>query len=493
MEKVIIMNRYYLKDKYIYIYGAGSAGAELLSILMANNMNVLGFIDRRKNIENYRQLEVINLFNLKEKIKEKDEVVIIISVRNVFDHNAIAKELFDFGFKNIIFKPNEILKNVECNSVLTINAAYDELFGEKKVSNNCIDSIKTIKRIISRDEGYIQEKEDLIFAYIPFELLFTNNNGTEWGNINFSTYISIKLFQAIKECNNNIVSVIDDYVLNFSEKISRDYGMKIDKEWRNNVIQGRIDIFYEMEKKLDRDYDFFVQNCASVRIRKEGGFILTSSGKNRISFLISMGHKYIPVKLSKKEYKKYINYEVVKKINDFIENKPPLLAPIPHPYFYSLQYQAYNYSEIWIKKIVNIVSEFVKENNSHYSEISIFDYIKDSGCLSRVLHSMGCKVTRKVSDSSAELFDSLFYMDTNKFKDNKDNMQCDISVVDFKLVDLEDILKKTNKICCIFVKENLYNEIEMISKANCFVVKDKLFTSWWGKEFVNAYCLRRDK
>ncbi len=91
-----------LKEKNIYIYGAGTIGKKLYKILINyNEIKILGFIERdRDNGDN-----IISLKHSNEKINP--EAIIIITPIDYY--NEIMKDINSSGLDNKVFSILELL------------------------------------------------------------------------------------------------------------------------------------------------------------------------------------------------------------------------------------------------------------------------------------------------------------------------------------------------------------------------------------------------
>ena len=108
----------------VAIYGAGEKGRELFEkISKCEDVEVAFFID--KDAENIIEKFGKKVLTLKETsgIKNKDELIIVLAISNVFIHIEIADMIYSEGFSKIIYKDVNCLTN-------STNENYDKVMKE---------------------------------------------------------------------------------------------------------------------------------------------------------------------------------------------------------------------------------------------------------------------------------------------------------------------------------------------------------------------------
>ena len=97
--------------KEYMLYGAGGGGLKLIQVFDEKGYRLRGFIDQRAaEMGDVRGRAVWNLETLKELENEAENIVIIITTKNVFEHDNIVQELSARGFRQCIYKPLPVLK-----------------------------------------------------------------------------------------------------------------------------------------------------------------------------------------------------------------------------------------------------------------------------------------------------------------------------------------------------------------------------------------------
>ena len=97
------MNSYLIHEKKILLYGAATRGNILLDIFQRKGYQVAAFVDQRAHeIKTYCDLPVYTISELSTRIPCKADYAVYIDLKNVFEHDSVALELFNAGFKNLI-------------------------------------------------------------------------------------------------------------------------------------------------------------------------------------------------------------------------------------------------------------------------------------------------------------------------------------------------------------------------------------------------------
>lgn len=153
-----------LKSKKIMLYGAGNIGKKLYKNLNDNEINIVCYIDRNKNIDASRYEVPIYHPESEELTELKEEGYVILS--GLFSLNIcteIKEQLFKLGFKNV-FALHEV--NL---STINSNAFYENLFDG---SYNKIDITGKDRHKIIEAFSLLESEEDreLYIEYIKAHL-----------------------------------------------------------------------------------------------------------------------------------------------------------------------------------------------------------------------------------------------------------------------------------------------------------------------------------
>lgn len=332
----------------IYCYGAAAIG----KIVLKNNkqMNIMGFIDARAD-------EIVTMCGKSvyswNNIQEIDnEAVIIVTVKNVFEHEEIAYQLFEKGYKKIIYKPMAVLEGKGTKKECEISNVWDRIIqGNEEYPLDSIPFYENNFNYEFLDYAKISDKKDEVIAYVPVELIYTNNTTEFWGDINIQAlYPHIKFFRFLE---NKCDGEVEDY-LEFCENSAKRLGdIVISDSWKKNVIRNRTMIYEQMCKSRDIDPDFFVRSAPTAEWNVKGYFNLTS-GKHRASYLVASGYRYLALKVSQEDYNYWLMDETVQKLkNNILEmNIRKLSYKVLHPYFYKFPNSEEMYYEVFEGDII---------------------------------------------------------------------------------------------------------------------------------------------
>ena len=495
------MEKYKIRDKRILIYGAGSIGKVVSGIFHKAGIDIDSYVDQRAGIikENDNK-RVLHMDEVKEKIQEKDDYVIIITIRNVFEHSSLAKQFYREGFKNIIYKPITILRGNSNDIQNSINDAYEQITAKFVIPKGEIACYEKEEMGIC-DFGLYEESEDEVLVKMPAELLFSNTNPKAfiWSCQNFySNYIAVDLYEAFCNASNGSVEeVLKRYIERFALPGAKVMGVNTDGTWKELLIDSRQKVYYEMEYKLWMDYSFFIQNCVKVGCRKGKGFELVSSGKNRVSFLIAKGFRYIPVKMKKSDYQSYLNMEVVEKVIFYLNQiNDKIFAPIPHPYFYKIPVAAPDYAAECVKPIARFLSEqiYLENKKFNFDRHQLAICINDEGYMSRYFSMLGYDVARVVTDNQklCELIDNIFYFKPSEFNRLDKNHYCSIVSDEMQKSIVEEYINNTDRFLILISSARVIEKMHLDYNPN-FRFKRKIFEAVWNGRTIQGNVYEKDK
>lgn len=325
------------KTDHILLYGAATTGAILHANLTKAGYCVAAFIDQRADeIDSYYGLPVWNIAAA-GCYAEKQAAVVIIAVKNVFEHERIAGNLWDAGFEKIIYRPYRSVCGNETEADHMLNAVYDQI-----IDRDGITEVSPCPAVMGReqqplkDHAIILDRGDYVTANIPAPYVFTDkyeNQETLWGDI---PCLGLLPHRALFDVFNGKWN--PDYVeyMNYCRQAAERCGGIVTSEaWEASVYQNRIDVFNHMQYSWEHNRDFFIKNAVEGVYNPKGYFNIRS-GKHRIAYMLTKGSRYIPLKINKKDYETWRSREHAVHIANYlwenhIETLPVVLT---NPYFY---------------------------------------------------------------------------------------------------------------------------------------------------------------
>lgn len=351
------------QDDKIVLYGAATTGAILYKSFTKQNLNVVAFVDMRADeIPTYYELPVWNLNQLQEYLSD-NEAVVVIAIKNVFEHEKIAKKIYEIGGRKIIFRPYRELNGQGREEEKVMNQLYSTLLSG--VYSGSGYRISGIEKNEMEDSAIIEMSEEYIIANIHIFYIFTDNYKNRdiiWGDIPCLGLIPhIGLFKAFLGHYNEDEA---EYIKFCREAALRSGGIVISQAWEKSVYNNRLDVFNNMQYAWEFDSNFFVRNAVEADYNPKGYFNI-KSGKHRIVYQLVKGKRYIPLKLKKEDYYLWRNEknaaEVSKLLFELKQDSLPF--KLGNPYFYKFPCTSSNFYESVIEKLIyNLYKERYNRN-----------------------------------------------------------------------------------------------------------------------------------
>lgn len=463
------------------LYGAAFAGGVAYERLLDMGLCAVGFIDKRAmEIKEYRELPVWDIDTLPAGIIDDKNIVIIVSVKNVFEHSIIASRLVKKGLKKIIYKPFDVLCGNPDNISEMLSEAYEAIY-DGTLKNRHIPCVEIANTLIFKDAGLIKDDGREVTAYVPVEFVFTNDGVGTWSDRNIATLLPhFSLFRAIEgKEGGDFNYYIEQYCIPSAKRMNVD----ITEKWKQNVLNNRTQVFEQMILSMQIDKDFFVRNASRAVWNEDEAHFNLKEGKFRTSFLFYKGQRYIPLRIEKEQYVKYINIAEVQEVCNIIEqNEKVLELYIPHPYFIRKPTMgSICYYEILQTIIESLADEFQKTLQTFdLSNISLIDGAKDRNDIMRGLIKSGCKVvTMGEQGYISKKIDELVCIKNNEKKYKSEENY--VTVLDLE----KDIFdKKILEYCKLFYTIGKSGKLEMILPE---IKKSRIKTILREGEYIDIF------
>lgn len=503
--------------KYV-IYGAGGNSRHIKNLFQSARYDVIAVLDKRADeIHNMDEIPVYTLEKFSLLGSKKEEITIVISVKNVFEHINIVRELLELGYKNIIYKPFPVLQGESDEEWGSIDQAYEMIVEKKELSfleGKRIACSRQNHLMIFKDELLIEEGDDTVMCRMPIELLCNYDREDAFGLIPLASYYPlVNMYQYLLGLPfaYEWEEIKNDFFLYSANWVERS-GNEFSEQLKNSMIDSRVNVFYGMKRNADIRQDFFVQNAVSVKRTVPMRFYLSTSGRNRVAFQIAKGNRYVPVHMNKKDYVFWKNqsaFEALERyLNDGHINK--LFASVPHPLMVSYGSDAIDYIPLFcmpvIKEIYRLLHWKAAEKGTDYPKLSLVRYneekqrlkvfaaVSDEGCIGRLLLMNGISCCRMYYDKKQKtigrLLDELFYLkdsDAILTDDHADMIhQCQVLIVDSRMAEtIEDFRGNI-----IFVLQ-WGNEGYLGSRQDTYTEKKLLFQTIWQQNQVSGWMLTK--
>ena len=336
------------------IYGAGGLGIHALRLITEAERRVAGFIDRRAaEIGRFCQLPV---YTPEEAARlPLAGAVVVITVKNVFIHGEIAQSLQALGFRHLIFKPLAILKGGGQEAERQVNALHDTLIAQYRWfgENVHLPEAPPPSAPDFEDHLRIEENREEVTAWIPAELIFSNvKPHGSFSECNMPLYFPyVGLYQGLLADSAAPEDWRDDFIVFSSGWLARN-DLPLTRGQGDSLLASRVAIFQEMERRFEIDLPFFARNAPRAAMLEPGRFTLTSSGKNRVAFLLAKGFRFIPLKVPRPDYEDWNAPGRLAPLREYLKiSAGPLLAPVPHPFFADMPAEFVDYARLFTVKI----------------------------------------------------------------------------------------------------------------------------------------------
>lgn len=395
----------------IYLYGAASIGKIVYENLLKMGYSVTGFIDKRADeLKTFLNCPVISLSDV---VTLDKEAVIVVSVKNVFEHENIVQSLLEKNVHNLIFKPKSVLENRATEQETRIGDIYDALLEAQETDLTNIIKTFTVSGYYYKDYALQFEEGEQCIALIPIPFVYTNDYNPslhKWGNVNlFGFFTHDEFFRFLAgDKETSIEHYVNEYCT-YTATIQKD--IEITPQWKTNVVRNRAMIYEQMSLTLEIDKDFFIRNAATAKWNPKRKYFNLTSGKHRCMFLVSKGYKFLPLKILKKDYEKFCNMVQFAELKTYLQERciNSYEGIINHPYMYKFTESGAEYMYHTIHMLVNFIAKQVyqKEQKVDFSNLVIVDKMQRYHCLTRIFAKMGATVFREKSDELERAIDAL--------------------------------------------------------------------------------------
>ena len=374
--------------------------------LIKQNIDVHAFIDKRA--DEIIQIKGIPVyFSEISSIENKDEYLVIVAVKNVFDHEEIVDLLKINGFFNILYRPLMIIEGGKESNLLRINELYTVFFEGILEDKLEIPVIKEKRKNIFKDESFITNLDDgCRLFYIPMELAYTdkpkNSSFNSWRDLNIHTVITYFNLYDLFEGKDKSTGEI---YIEFCKKSALSVGnTSISKRWEENVFRNRHMIYKKLSENLNLDVDFFKRNAPEVTWNESKGYFNLEGCKHRTSFLAYKGYDYLIVRSKNDDFNKWLNKPILNKIikkysgADFYN----YFTAVEHPYFYKIDFATAQIYKENFKFVVRYLSGelYKKYKVVNFKKISILDVNFDTGFFARNINKMNSKIEKFFTDEN---------------------------------------------------------------------------------------------
>lgn len=380
------------KGSPIILYGAATIGCMLDDHLTSLGYQIKGFMDLRA--EEIGNLHEKTVFQPDDESLSRD-YVIIVAVKNVFEHSRIADDLAERGFKRLIYRPYVCLKGQGDEIENQLNDAYDSLTdfkGDSIPFEGQLPLSQFPVHSLLKMSGVLAEEKSMITAYIPITMLFSDKTPQA---PEFSVLFMRPHLQFVKYVLGMEGGETEAFIQYCREGASKVGGFETTASWENNVVRNQTEVYAQMNHMYSIEKNFFLEQAPYVRWNEKKYFNL-QSGKHRSTFLVAKGDNYVAVKMQKDDFDTWVQASTVLKLEKEVEKqyKHGLSVPIENPYFY--EYSCIE-EHFWYQ-LVRIIMEKISETEYRDSKENLLLQqrfavaLSDNGFIKRFLKRCGFEV-----------------------------------------------------------------------------------------------------
>lgn len=327
----------------IWIYGFGIRGQEIEKRLGQETIKICGFVDQKP--EQYADIKEVQILSPYDVLPTVDTIV-ICAVSNVFEHEKIAEQLSEYGFRYIVFKSFK-----QNNASRMLNRLYDDL-----------TSLTAMPAVLEREipcyqetcvtEAVLETSDGTVCVNVPVELLFgLTRELLERSLVNKDKFLlenipekSILYYTLPKKMMAFFAGQINEKEWERSRNIwfecrnAQTFASpatgNFNEENQNQNIKSRYAIFQRMQKMLSENPMFFRENPIWV-LWNPKGFFHIQDGNNRAAFLLAKGIYYLPCRMTEQDFESWRGRdEKVKNVDNVLHSfKMSVRSPIVHPMF----------------------------------------------------------------------------------------------------------------------------------------------------------------
>jgi len=411
-----VSNLHWDSETRVLLYGAAHVGTQIYKRL-SGQINIIAFLDKRADeIAEYMGLPVYAPSSDIVGADIKTSSVVVVCVKNIFEHEMIAQNLTDNGYKYIVFCPvngsNATYRSGEDRDALT--ALYHALTEGGFTPPYAVPGAQGLFARSFRDSAVINRADGVVTAYIPS--VFCYNRSDKGGIIRDVPMLSLfPYFELFQYFDGEPGAGYASYA-EFA-RIFADESGAFDKTsgWMKNVIANRRMVFERMRVSSGLSPGFFIDQAVTADWNPAGGYFNLNSGKHRTVYLINRKSVYIPLKIKEEDYDSYNNTGAVAELCDYIINNNIAELPYPvwHPYFADMPYApGGNFYNLlcaftqWLSK-----SLYYDRRKTGYTGVSVYDETGVLAPFCRCLKKLGCTVdSRRRTGRLDMIVDRLYHI-----------------------------------------------------------------------------------
>ena len=182
------------------------------------------------------------------------------------------------------------------------------------------------------------------------------------------------------------------------------------KQGMLDMLTSQNNLFNRLIHEFQSRTDFFIESPVEA-VWKDRGYFHINNGIDRICFFLTLGLQFVPAKITKQDYYRWLNKEKLDKCISYAKTNHVVAAyaPIPHPNFYFFP----AYRDIGGHKRIQKIAEFLMYNHISIKGKKVLDAGSYYCYLSQFFARIGAEVTavefNPTSSEFGKLLNELLY------------------------------------------------------------------------------------
>lgn len=294
------------KDLKIILYGVSEASKAFHKVLCNAGYTVVAFFDiRYKELNKELPVPAYSLIDHPYHNQEKDEFCIIIMLQNAVQHESIAIEFLEQGFHKVFFAPvrsrlkKEIAREFRFQYNILLTGQFHLLTSVPIFHKALFEQELQATHSIIRVEG------QYIIIWCPTELLYSDASShtirgeqSLYANVPiYSIQPYVEMFQFLQGSKENM----NEYLENYGIHSVRFKNLLTDAD----IVLQRKDLLEIYMEELNDGMDFFISSAPLAEWNETLGVFNLHDGHHRSIFLALQGFRYIPIKVSYVDFKRW--------------------------------------------------------------------------------------------------------------------------------------------------------------------------------------------
>jgi len=293
---------HFSKELRLILYGVNLVSERLYRALEDAGYHVEAFFDRRyRELNGQYPVPVRALSDDPYGGMEKDGFCVIILLQNAAQHEPIARDFLKRGYRRILFAPvlselpDETAAAFRKTYNLLLEGEYQELRNIPLLHDGLFGLEDSVRHSIIEKEG------SHLVVWAPVELLHSGLvllEHPELTNIPLSAYTHyLELFQYLQGETGNCRAYLECCV-------ARGY-QSPNSYSDQDVLTQRKQLLETYMTELNKGMGFFISSAAAAKWNDGLNAFNLTDGHHRSVFLLARGFRYIPVRISGEDFRKW--------------------------------------------------------------------------------------------------------------------------------------------------------------------------------------------